>query len=149
MSGLELFLARLGISPLDVDGNALHRALRDALLDAGGATHTERLVLVRGVLAREHESANAAMGSAQARYETTLKTTRGSLVEEGKAVASATAIAEAKAQDHRNEFLAAQAWWRSVKEYLRTVDKDFDRARSDQADARQGNHVASYGAGVQ
>lgn len=149
MNGLERFLARLGITPLDVDGNELHRRLRDALIDAEYASHTERLVIVRGVLARAHEDAALAVGAARAKYETTLKQRRAALVLEGKSVSAATVIAEGEAQEHRNVMHDAEATWRSVKEYLRTVDKDFDRARSDQADQRQLGRVESLGGGLQ
>lgn len=146
---LAQFLARLGITPLDVDNNELHYRLAFALKDAGATSHTERLVLVRGVLSAAHEDAALAVGAARAKYETTLKTVKADLVTEGKSVAAATVIAEGQAQTHRNDMHAAEAHWRAVKEYLRTVDKDFDRARSDQADARQGNHVGTHGGGLQ
>lgn len=143
------FLERLGLAPLDVDGNELHYRLAWALREAGALSHTERLVIVRGVLSAAQEEAATAVGVARAKYETVLKTRRAELVTGGKSVSAATVIAEGEAQEHRNTMHAAEAVWRSVKEYLRTVDKDFDRARSDQADARQGNHVGSYGGGLQ
>ena len=143
------FLERLGLAPLDVDGNELHYRLAWVLRDAGALSHTERLVIVRGVLSAAHDIASNEMSKAKAKYETTLKTVKADLVTVGKSVAAATVIAEGQAQTHRNDMHAAEAHWRAVKEYLRTVDKDFDRARSDQADARQGNHVGTYGGGAQ
>lgn len=143
------FLERLGLAPLDVDGNELHYRLAWVLRDAGALSHTERLVIVRGVLSAAHDIASNEMSKAQAKYETTLKTVKAELVRDGKSVSAATVIAEGDAQEFRNEFLAAQSEWRALKEYSRTVDKDFDRARSDQADARQGNHVGTYGGGLQ
>ena len=146
---LVAFLGRLGLAPLDVLSNDLHYRLAWALREAGGLSHTERLVIVRGVLSSAHDVASNAMSKAQAKYETTLKTVKADLVKDGKSVSAATVIAEGEAQEFRNEFLAAQSEWRALKEYSRTVDKDFDRARSDQADARQGNHVGTYGGGLQ
>lgn len=143
------FLERLGLAPLDVDGNELHYRLAWALRDAKDLSHTERLVVVRGVLASAHETVSNEMSKAQAKYETKLKTVKADLVKDGKPVSAATVIAEGEAQEFRNAFLAAQSEWRALKEYSRTVDKDFDRARSDQADARQGNHVSTYGGGAQ
>lgn len=147
--GFVAYMARFGITPLDIDGNELHARLWDALRDVKGVSATEMLVLVLGALSAAHEDAATAMGAAQAKYETTLETVQAQAVEEGRSAQAAVILAKAAAREHRNEFLAAQAWWRSVKQYIRTVEKDFDRARSDQADARQGNHVASYGGGVQ
>lgn len=148
-AAMVAFLERLGLAPLDLGGNELHYRLAWALREAGGLSHTERLVIVRGVLSSAHECAALAVGAARAKYETMLKNVKADLVTEGKSVAAATVIAEGQAQEHRNDMHAAEAHWRAVKEYLRTVDKDFDRARSDQADARQGNHVGTYGGGLQ
>lgn len=144
MSQLERFLARLGITPLNLE-NELHARLFDALKDAGNETHMERLIITRGVLARAHEDAATAVGKARASYETTLRTVKRDQVIEGKSATAAGVIAEADAQEHRNRMHEAEAWWRSVKEYLRTVDKDIDKTRSDVVDARQMRAVEMQG----
>ncbi len=147
MTPLERFLARLGITPFD-HGNELHQLLYDALKDADRETHIERLIITRGVLARAHEDAATAVGSARAKYETTLRTVKRDRVVEGKSVSAATVIAEADAQEHRNQMHEAEALWRSVKEFLRTVDKDIDKTRSAGADARQMRAAETYGGGA-
>ena len=136
MSQLERFLARLGIAPFDAE-NELHLLLFDALKDADRETHIERLIITRGVLARAHEDAATAVGSARTKYETTLKAKKAEAVIEGKSVAVANVLADVEAQEFRNQMHEAEALWRSVKEFLRTVDKDFDKTRSVGADARQ------------
>ena len=147
MTPLERFLARLGITPLD-RSNELHARLWEALKDAGHEPHMERLIITRGVLARAHEDAAAAVGKARALYETTLRTVKRDAVLEGKPATAATIIAEAEAQPHRNTMHEAEALWRGLKEHLRTVDKDIDKTRSDAVDARQMRSVETYGAGA-
>lgn len=147
MSQLERFLARLGITPLDMS-NELHARLFDALKDAGHEKHMERLIITRGVFARAHEDAAAAVGKARAMYETTLRTVKRDAVLEGKAATAATIIAEADAQPHRNTMHEAEAAWRGVKEHLRTIDKDIDKTRSDAVDARQMRSVETFGGGA-
>lgn len=144
MSPLERFLARLGIAPFDAE-NELHQLLFDALKDADRETHMERLIITRGVLARAHANAGTAMGKATANYETSFKSVKRAQVEAGKSVAAATVIAEDEAQKHRTDMLDAQALWRSVKEFLRTVDKDIDKTRSEGVDARQQRAAETYG----
>lgn len=147
MTPLERFLARLGIAPFDM-ANDLHVDLFAALKDADRETHMERLIITRGVLARAHAAAATNVGSARAKYETTLRDTTKAGVEDGRSVAAAGVIAAAKAQEHRNRMHEAEAAWRGVKEHLRTVDKDIDKTRSDAVDARQMRSAESYGGGA-
>lgn len=144
MSPLERFLARLGIAPFDPE-NELHQLLFDALKDADRETHMERLIITRGVLSRAHSDAATAVGKARASYEATLKAKKADAVTEGKSVAVATVLADAEAQAHRTDMLDAEALWRSVKEFLRTVDKDIDKTRSEGVDARQMRAAETYG----
>jgi len=144
MTPLERFLARLGITPFD-RSNELHVLLWKALKDAGHEPHMEKLIITRGVLARAHEDAATAVGTARAKYETTLKAKKAETVTEGKSVAVATVLADADAQDHRNQMHDAEATWRGLKEHLRTVDKDIDKTRSDAVDARQQRAAETYG----
>lgn len=144
MTTLERFLARLGIAPFDRE-NELHRLLFDALKDADRETHMERLIITRGVLARAHEDAATAVGSARAKYETVLRSHKRECIEEGLAVGKAAILADDAAQEHRNQMHDAEALWRAVKEHLRTVDKDIDKTRSDAVDARQMRAAETYG----
>jgi hypothetical protein len=144
MTPLERFLARLGITPFD-RSNELHARLWDALEDAGREPHMEKLIITRGVLARAHEDAATAVGSARAKYETTLRTVKRDSVEAGKSASAAAIIADADAQEHRNRMHEAEALWRGLKEHLRTVDKDIDKTRSDAVDARQMRSAETYG----
>ncbi|MGF3055643.1 hypothetical protein [Microbacterium sp. YY-01] len=144
MSPLERFLARLGITPLDRN-NELHARLWEALKDTGHETHMERLILTRGVLSRAHEDAALAVGKTRALYETKLRTVKRAQTDAGKSGVAATAVAEAEAQHYRNQMHEAEAWWRGVKEHLRTVDKDIDKTRSDLVDARQMRAAETYG----
>jgi len=147
MTPLERFLARLGIAPFD-HGNQLHAHLFDALKDADRESHMERLIITRGVLGRFHGDAATAMGVATSKYETVLTDTAAAEVEAGRSVSAADRIAAAKAQVHRNTMLQAQAAWRGLKEHLRTVDRDMDRARSVGADERQMRTAETYGGGA-
>lgn len=147
MTPLERFLARLGIAPFD-PSNQLHADLFDALKDAAGESHMERLIITRGVLARAHAAAAVNVGRERAKYETALKSRKRDAVVEGKSIAAATVIADAEAQEHRNRMHEAEAAWRGVKEHLRTVDKDIDKTRSDAVDARQMRSAESYGGGA-
>ncbi len=132
MTPLERFLARLGIAPFD-PGNALHADLFDALKDAAGESHMERLIITRGVLGRAHAAATINFASSRAKYEMTLRDTTKAEVEGGRSVAAAGVFAAAKAQEHRNRMHEAEAAWRGVKEHLRTVDKAARRRRCRQA----------------
>ncbi|TLF33261.1 hypothetical protein [Microbacterium sp. 5K110] len=147
MTPLERFIARLGIAPFD-PGNALHADLFDALKDAAGESHMERLIITRGVLGRAHAAAATTVGTARSKYETTLKERKRAEVEAGRSVSAATVIADADAQPHRNRMHEAEAAWRGVKEHLRTVDKDIDKTRSDAVDARQMRTAETYGGGA-
>jgi hypothetical protein len=147
MSPLERFLARLGIAPFDLS-NELHKLLWDALKDAGHEPQMEKLIITRGVLARAHQDAVAAVGVARSKYETTLKERKRAQIEAGRSVSAATVIADADAQPHRNQMHEAEALWRGLKEHLRTVDKDIDKTRSDAVDARQMRSVETYGGGA-
>lgn len=144
MSPLERFLARLGIAPFDPD-NELHQLLFDALKDAATETHMERLIITRGVLARAHADSGTAMGKAQAKHDEVFRDTKLSELEAGSTVSLATAKAEKAAAAHHTDMLDAQALWRSVKEFLRTVDKDIDKTRSEGVDARQQRAAETYG----
>lgn len=144
MSPLERFLARLGIAPFD-PGNELHALLFDALKDADRETHMERLIITRGVLARAHADAGTAMGKAQAKHDETVRDVKLAEIESGATVSLAVAKAEKAAASDRTNMLDAQALWRSVKEFLRTVDKDIDKTRSEGVDARQMRAAETYG----
>lgn len=141
------FLARLGVTPLDGD-NELHVRLVEALSTTGHVTHYERLLVTRGVLSAAHADLATGMGVAKAKYETSFKSTRAALVTDGKSVAAATVVADDAAQEYRTAFLDAEASWRAVKEFLRTVDADIDKTRSGQVDARHMNDAASRGVGA-
>lgn len=147
MSQLERFLARLGITPLDMS-NELHARLFDALKDAVHETHMERLIITRGVLARAHADAATAVGVTRSKYETTLHDAVEAALEEGKSIGVADRIGAAKSQPHRNDMHDAEALWRGLKEHLRTLDKDIDKTRSDAVDARQMRAVETYGGGA-
>lgn len=147
MSPLERFLARLGIAPFD-QSNELHARLWDALKDAGHEPQMEKLIITRGVLARAHQDAAAAVGVTRAKYETTLHEAVAAALEDGKSIGAADRIGAAKAQSHRNDMHQAEALWRGLKEHLRTVDKDIDKTRSDAVDARQMRSVETYGGGA-
>lgn len=147
MTPLERFLARLGIAPFD-HGNELHQLLFDALKDADRETHMERLIITRGVLSRVHRDAGTAMGVAQAKHDETVRDVKLAQLEVGATVSLATAKAEKAAAGHHTDMLDAQALWRSVKEFLRTVDKDIDKTRSEGVDARQQRAVETFGGGA-
>lgn len=147
MTALERFLARLGIAPLD-HGNELHQLLFDALKDADRETHMERLIITRGVLSRAHADAGTAMSKAQAKHDETVRDVKLAQIEAGASVSLAVARAEKEAAAHRTQMLDAQALWRSVKEFLRTVDKDIDKTRSEGVDARQQRAVETFGGGA-
>lgn len=142
--GLERFLARLGIAPFDAE-NELHKLLFEALKDAERESHMERLIITRGVLSRAHHDAGTAMGVAQAKHDRTVRDVKLAQLEAGASVSLAMARAEQKAADDRTNMLDAQALWRSVKEFLRTVDKDIDKTRSEGVDARQQRAAETYG----
>lgn len=144
MSPLERFLARLGIAPFDPE-NELHQLLFDALKDADRETHMERLIITRGVLARAHADSGTAMGKAAAKHDEIVRDVKVKEIEGGATVSLANARAEKAAASHHTDMLDAQALWRSVKEFLRTVDKDIDKTRSEGVDARQQRAAETYG----